>query len=263
MLPKAGIVVVDLILGAGQLDRTVSDADVLLGQYPAEDGLRYLNWQPSTDPNHLSPEDLAVTILINSRVGPAAFRSAQDRGPVLDIGKLPDVPLEKTSAGERAQVASFIAAVTDWEGFAASVATKVLHKKRPKLIPILDNEAIFGAYMNPKWPEKLASTDSVYATARIANALEWIWTDLTPGRRTTSRGRHSPRSILYGRGLSCSTWCGGFTSAASSQCSQSHPYRRAVRAANVRMRSPRRVSVAASTCNADGTGKAQVRPSRY
>jgi putative NADH-flavin reductase len=33
------------------------------------------------------------------------------------------------------------------------VATKVLHKKRPKLKPILDNEAIFGAYMNPKWPE--------------------------------------------------------------------------------------------------------------
>jgi formate dehydrogenase maturation protein FdhE len=53
-----------------------------------------------------------------------------------------------------AEVASFIAAVTDWEGFAASVATKVLHKKRPKLIPILDNEAIFGAYMNLKWPEK-------------------------------------------------------------------------------------------------------------
>jgi hypothetical protein len=48
------------------------------------------------------------------------------------------------------------------------VATKVPHKKRPKLIPILDNEAIFGAYMNPKWPEKLASTDSVYVKARIA-----------------------------------------------------------------------------------------------
>ena len=58
-----------LILGAGQLDRTVSDADVLLGQHPAEDGLRYLNLQPGTYPNHLSPEDLAVTILINSAGG--------------------------------------------------------------------------------------------------------------------------------------------------------------------------------------------------
>ena len=71
LLPKAGIGVIDLILGAGQPDRTVSDADVLLGQHPAEDGLRYLNWQPSTDPNHLSPEGLAGTILINSRAGPA------------------------------------------------------------------------------------------------------------------------------------------------------------------------------------------------
>ena len=66
---------------------------------------------------------------------------------------------------------SFIAAVTGWEGFAASVATKVLHKKRPKLLPILDNEAIFGTYMNLKWPEKLASTDCVYAKARIARRL--------------------------------------------------------------------------------------------
>lgn len=57
------------------------------------------------------------------------------------------------------------------EGFAASVATKVLHKKRPKLILILDNEAIFGACMNPKWPERLASTDCVYAKARIARRL--------------------------------------------------------------------------------------------
>jgi hypothetical protein len=86
LLPKAGIVVIDLILGAGQPDRTISDADVLLRQHPAEDGLRYLNLQPSTDPNHLSPENLAVTILINSRAGPAAFRSAQNHGHVLDIG---------------------------------------------------------------------------------------------------------------------------------------------------------------------------------
>ncbi len=77
------------------------------------------------------------------------------------------MPLEKTSAGERAQVASFIAAVTGWEGFAESVATKVLHKKRPTLTPILDNEAIFRAYMNTKSPEKLASTDSVYTKARL------------------------------------------------------------------------------------------------
>jgi hypothetical protein len=79
-LCEGGFVIVDLILGAGRLDRVISDAEVLLAEYPAEDGLRYLNWKPSTAPDHLSPEDLAVTILINSRVGPAAFRSVQDHG---------------------------------------------------------------------------------------------------------------------------------------------------------------------------------------
>jgi hypothetical protein len=135
------IVALDLILGAGRLDRVISDAEVLLAEYLAEDGLRYLNWKPSTDPDHLSPEDLAVTILIISRVGPAAFRSVQDRGPELDLRHLPDLPLEEASPATRARVAGFIAAVTEWEGFAASVATKILHKKLPKLIPILDNEA--------------------------------------------------------------------------------------------------------------------------
>jgi hypothetical protein len=71
-----------------------------------------------------------------------------------------------------------------WEGFAASVATKVLHKKRPRLVPILDNQAIFGAYMNPKWPEQRSATESVYAQARIREALEWIWTDLTRADNT-------------------------------------------------------------------------------
>jgi hypothetical protein len=36
--------------------------------------------------------------------------------------------------------------MTSWPGFGASVATKTLHKKRPALIPVLDNMAIFGAY---------------------------------------------------------------------------------------------------------------------
>ena len=172
-------IVVDLVVGAGRIDRRLSAADHLLVAYRTDDGLRYLNWRPSTDPDRLMPEDLAVTILINSRARPAAFKSAQDHGPGLDLGTLPDMPLEETSADTRAQVARLVADVAGWDGFAASVATKVLHKKRPRLIPILDNQAIFGAYMNPRWPDQRSATDSVYAAARIRDALEWIWADLT------------------------------------------------------------------------------------
>jgi hypothetical protein len=144
--------VVDLVVGARRIDRRLSAVEHLLAAYRTDDGLRYLDWRPSTDPDRLMPEDLAVTILINSRVGPAAFKSAQDHGAQLDLAGLPDMPLEETSVDTRAQVARLIADVAGWDGFAASVATKVLHKKRPRLIPILDNQAIFGAYMNPHWP---------------------------------------------------------------------------------------------------------------
>lgn len=175
---------VELVVGARRIDRRLSAAERLLAAYRTDDGLRYLNWQPSTDPDRLMPEDLAVTILINSRVGPAAFKSAQDRGAQLDLAELSDRPLEETSVDTRSQVARLIADVAGWDGFAASVATKVLHKKRPRLIPILDNQAIFGAYMNPRWPELRSATDSVYAETRIRAALEWIWTDLTRPENT-------------------------------------------------------------------------------
>ena len=169
----------DLVVGAGHIDRRLSAAEGLLAAYRTDDGLRYLNWRSMTDPDQLLPEDLAVTILINSRVGPAAFKSVQDNGAGLDLAALPDMPLEETSADKRAQVAHLIAQVARWDGFAASVATKVLHKKRPRLIPIMDNQAIFGAYMNPHWPEQRSATVSVYAESRIRTALERIWTDLT------------------------------------------------------------------------------------
>ncbi len=175
---------VDLIVGAGHIDRRLTAAEDLLLAYRADDGLRYLDWRPSTDPDRLVPEDLAVTILINSRVRPAAFKSAQDHGAELDLAPLADMPLEETSADMRCQVAHLIAQVAQWDGFAASVATKVLHKKRPRLIPILDNQAIFGAYMNPKWPQQRSATDSVYAETRIRQALEWIWSDLTRPENT-------------------------------------------------------------------------------
>ena len=68
--------------------------------------------------------------------------------------------------------------MTSWPWIGASLATKTLHKKRPRLIPILDNQAIFGAYMNPHWPDRRSATDTIKATVRIREALEWIAQDL-------------------------------------------------------------------------------------
>ena len=71
--------------------------------------------------------------------------------------------------------------MTSWPGVGASIATKTLHKKRPALVPILDNMAIFGAYMNPLWPEQRAKEDTVKAVPRIREALDWIAVDVSRG----------------------------------------------------------------------------------
>ncbi len=176
----------DLIFGAGRLDRLVADVEELLVAYRRDTGTRYLDHVPCTPPDRLVPEDLAVTILINSRVGSTAFVAVQDHGSELDLAALPDKPLQDTTPSERQQVAELIADVAQWPGFAASVASKVLHKKRPALIPIIDNQAIFGAYMNPLWPDSPSLTESVYAASRVREAFDWIAFDITrPENRDT------------------------------------------------------------------------------
>ena len=169
----------DLVVGAGKLDRTLQDVEALVEAYRTDDGLRYLDYQPLTPSDRMVPEDLAVTILINSRVAGAAFKAVQDHGHEVALDALPSCALEDADEGQRQAVCDVICTVVAWPGFAASVATKVLHKKRPALIPILDNEAIFGAYMSPTWPEQRASMESVYSTSRIREALDWICFDVT------------------------------------------------------------------------------------
>jgi hypothetical protein len=166
---------VEIVFGARQLDRIVTNADELLRQHRQKDiGSGYLDYKPITPGDRVLPEDLAVTLLLNSRAGYRAFQSIQQHGSEIDLAALPAVPLEQTSEDERICVAEVIAKVASWPGIAASTATKVLHKKRPDLIPILDNQAIFGAYMKPERP----SPGSVRDRYLIQKALDWITIDL-------------------------------------------------------------------------------------
>jgi hypothetical protein len=174
-----------LLLGGAVLDRLLPNPAELLAAYREDEGTRYLNQVPITPADRLLPEDLAVTLLINSQVGYRAYKSVQDLGPTLDSSVLPAVTLEETTAAQREVVATFIGEVAHWPGFATSVATKVLHKKWPALIPLLDNQAIFGAYMNPKWPASRSPADSIRDPKLICEALDRIALDLTRPENAT------------------------------------------------------------------------------
>lgn len=171
----------ELVFGARQLDRVVTDADQFLLTYRGDDGYPYLDYQATSPNDHVVPEDLAVTLLVNSRVTGRAFKSMQKLGASVNLGQLPDMPLEATSQAERKAVAATIAEVANWPGIQTSVATKILHKKKPALIPILDNRAIFGAYLNRSWPGQKPLEDSIRDQYRIEQALDWIAFDLARG----------------------------------------------------------------------------------
>jgi Family of unknown function (DUF6308) len=173
---------VELIFGAGRLDRRVVDCERLLRDWRGKErdfGQLYLEYKPVTPRDQLVLEDLAVTMLVNSRVEARQAMGFFRNCASLDLGGLPEKPLGATSDAERAKIADLVGVMTSWPGVGASVATKTLHKKRPELIPILDNMAIFGAYMNPRWPEQRAKEDTIKAAPRIKEALDWIATDVT------------------------------------------------------------------------------------
>ena len=171
----------ELIYGARVLDRRVVDVEELLRDWrvkEADFGQLYLNHQPATSPDRIFVEDLAVTMLINSRVDARQAMGMARNGESFDLSALPAKPLAETTDAERQGLAEVIGAMTKWPGFGASVATKLLHKKRPELVPVLDNMAIFGAYMNRSWPERAALAETIKAVPRIKEALDWIVVDL-------------------------------------------------------------------------------------
>jgi hypothetical protein len=173
---------VELVYGAGRNERRVGDVEHLLREWRVKEagfGQLYLEHEPVTPRDRLVVEDLAATMLVNSRVSARAAAAVHRNGAMVDLASLPDKPLEETTSDERAQVADVIGTMTAWPWVGASLATKTLHKKRPALIPILDNQAIFEAYLDPRWPERRTYGETIKSRARIEEALDCIAADLT------------------------------------------------------------------------------------
>jgi Family of unknown function (DUF6308) len=178
----------ELIYGAGRADRRVGEVERLLAEWrirEADFGQLYLEHKPITHPDRLVVEDLAATMLVNSRVAARAATAVHRRGASIDLRSLPGKPLEHTSSEERQRVADIIGGMTAWPWIGASLATKTLHKKRPALIPILDNQAIFEAYMDPRWPQRRTYGETIKSVKRIKEALDWIAEDLNRAENET------------------------------------------------------------------------------
>ena len=107
----------ELIFGAGTIDRQVGDVEDLLREYHDMEkdlGLLYLDYEPVTPNDRVLVEDLAVTMLINSRVAARAATSVNAHGATLDLGSLPRKALEKTTAEEREIIVNVVGTVASW-----------------------------------------------------------------------------------------------------------------------------------------------------
>lgn len=159
--------------------RTIGDCAEKVRVFKSYDeGFTYIRYQPKTPADELWPEDLAVTLAFNSRPSGRAFKSVVQLAGKVDLSVLPEKQLADTSSRERDSIADFIAEIAGWPGFAASLATKMLHKKRPALIPVLDNHASFEAYLDERWPTHKTTSQSRKDRGVIRSGLEHLAHDL-------------------------------------------------------------------------------------
>jgi hypothetical protein len=234
--------------------RRVSDADALIRQFEScalETGRDYLDY-PCWEPDRVVPEDLAVTLAMNSLATGMAFRTLARHSEEMTAalaGVPKDVHLASASREVFDAVTEAVVVMTGAgrneatrraagleplaNGVGVSVATKLLHKKRPGLIRILDNQAIFRDYLGVGEPPAgrrgrssvSMALEAIQADlARAENVMEWQTLEATFPRRTRlqlldmawwihnqrtwfASGARKPRKCSDATGASCPAGC--------------------------------------------------------
>lgn len=142
-------------------------------------GPTYYRYRPSTRSDTVTLEDLGMGVLFAGQPQPRAAL-ALARGP-FELRDVPGEPLHLLDRCQRRSLVETIASFLDSRpGFQSALATKLLHKKRPHAIPVLDNRAIFGTYLRADWqpadawPASLSTRDPEV----IGSAIEAIYKDV-------------------------------------------------------------------------------------
>jgi hypothetical protein len=141
----------------------------------------YYDGVPNGDWDRIEPVDVLVTVAVNSFVSDAAKVRRIHRGMAvacdLLLGKIPrDAGLIGT---ESSVVEQLIAAACSVPGVLVPVATKVLHRKRPALVPMLDNVVLRYYVEHLGRPELIDRSQDKSKAASVATiALQEFKEDL-------------------------------------------------------------------------------------
>ncbi len=129
----------DLDLPIGRRLHNCSDR---LGRFFANE-YAYYDAVPDADPNRIVPIDVLVTVALNSRVDTGEKVQQVHRGMADACGPLlPTIPVDAdllTFDPDLSVAEQLLAAAVTAPGVLSAVASKVLHRKRPNFIPMLDS----------------------------------------------------------------------------------------------------------------------------
>lgn len=152
----------------------------------------------ATDPECISVVDFAITIAMNSRATAGRLKDFMSRGIEIErllraIPVTADLSRETTPA-VFAAVRDLFAEACLAKGTALSVASKVLHRKRPGLIPMLDRIVVERHY----WPALVGLSKASTPPAWFER--HWLkhgaWSDPTMYMRLMAGELESNRSEL-------------------------------------------------------------------
>lgn len=158
-----------LVLRSGpRLEDPARLAARMLGEeWPYYDGVPMGDW------DRVEPVDVLATVSVNSFVTDAARVRRIHRGLAAACdGLLVGIPKGAYLLNaDLASVEGLLAAACEVPGVLVPVATKVLHRKRPHLIPILDNVVLahyFGYLGRPELVNRSQDKRRAASVARIA-----------------------------------------------------------------------------------------------
>lgn len=155
-------------------------------EWPYYDGI------PDRDPSRVLPDDVLATVAMNSYITNAAQVRAIHQGLARKCDRLleripVEADLEKVEAPYE-PVLELLDAACSVRGVLVPVATKVFHRKRRSLIPMLDNVILFG-YLDALGRKGLkARTQEGPGAAKVATfVLDAFRRDLIDARSELER----------------------------------------------------------------------------
>lgn len=131
--------------------RSWIDASEVEAKIPQLHFLRFYDAAAPGDPNTLEPSIWGIPSLLNAAVPSSALQQLDAAYIARAETALMSVPHEwrleedDPDGSRRKAVRNLLTVITEPDGIAQAIATKVLHKKRPLLIPIVDS-VIAGFY---------------------------------------------------------------------------------------------------------------------